>query len=245
LTNLNEQLEKVKTQKEEKNFEEAISLLEKLYEKNPKEELVKKELIKTRLDYAGYLNDEFVMEYKKALETLKKLLDIDPENYRALYNLGITYHNLGQNKNALDSLNKALEIKPDYKYCYYNIGLIYEDMNEIFKALKAYTKALKIDKNFSYAAQAKREMQQLVDSYNQLEIPIIEMINEESKKKLKDLLKMSKRIKIDLLEEILDLEKQKIMDLVIEWGNEYQFELDGEYLVINEETLPYLLEDLE
>lgn len=245
LKDINEELEKAKNLKDDKKHEEAINILEELYEENPNEERIKKRLIEARLDYAGYLNDEFVMEYKKALDTLKKVLDIDPKNYRALYNIGITYHNLGQNENAIDALQSALEIKPDYKYCYYNLGLIYESMSEFFKALRAYNKALKLDKDFGYAAQAKRDMQQIIDSSEKIEIPMIEKIDEQSRNRLIKLLRMSKRIDIEILEEILEIKKSEIMELIINWGDKYQFKLDGNYLIINEDTLPLLLEDLE
>lgn len=239
------QIEKADILKKDKKFKAAIELLEKLYKKDPKNNKVKEFLTNTLLDYAGELNDEFIREYNEALKILQKVIKIHPENYRALYNIGITYHNLGEYQNALDALNAALEINPDYKYCYYNIGLIYEDLHDFIKALKAYTKAVKIDKNFSYATQAKRDIQQLIDSSSELEIPILDKIDHKSLEKLKNLLKMSNTVKIEMLEEILKIEKPKVIDLIIGWGDKYQFKLDGDYLIINKETLPNLLKELE
>jgi len=245
LSDKENQIEKADILKKDKKFKAAIELLEKLYKKDPKNNKVKEFLTNTLLDYAGELNDEFIREYNEALKILQKVIKIDPENYRALYNIGITYHNLGEYQNALDALNAALEINPDYKYCYYNIGLIYEDLHDFIKALKAYTKAVKIDRNFSYAAQAKRDIQQLIDSSSELEIPILDKIEDKSLEKLKNLLKMSNKVKIEMLEEILKIEKPKVIDLIIGWGDKYQFELDGDYLIINKETLPKLLKELE
>ncbi|TXT63676.1 MAG: Tetratricopeptide repeat containig protein [Promethearchaeota archaeon] len=245
MTDLKAQLEKAISLRKEEEYEQAIKLLENLYGNYPEDESVKKRLVDTLIQYAGNLNDEFVREYNKALEILLNALDIDPKNYRAFYNLGITYHNLGKNEDALDALNKALEIKSDYKYCYYNLGLIYEDMNEFMKALKAYTKATEIDKDFRYAEQAKKDMQKIVESLDASEIPIIDRIETDSREKLKNLLKMSKTIKLDILEEVLNIDKPIIIDLIIEWGEKYHFRLDGEYLIINKDTLPELLKELE
>jgi hypothetical protein len=113
------------------------------------------------------------------------------------------------------------------------------------KALKAYTKATEIDKDFRYAVQAKKDMHQIVESMDASEIPIIDRIKKDSIEKLRNLLKMSKRIKLDILEEVLNIEKSMIIDLILEWGEKYQFELDGEYLVINMDTLPELLKELK
>ena len=118
-------------------------------------------------------------------------------------------------------------------------------MHDFIKALKAYTKAVKIDKNFSYATQAKRDIQQLIDSSSELEIPILDKIEDKSLEKLKNLLKMSNTVKIEMLEEILKIEKPKVIDLIIQWGEKYDFELDGDYLIINKETVTKLIKELE
>ena len=94
----------------------------------------------------------------------KKILEIEPDNYRAIYNLGISYFNIGKIDKAMKAYNDAIKIKPDYKHCYYNIGLIHEVMNDFQKALKFYKKALEIDPKFIYALQAKKIVEQKLDS---------------------------------------------------------------------------------
>ncbi len=56
----------------------------------------------------------------------KRIIEIDPTNYRAHYNLGIAYFNLNEIKKAKECYEEAIRIKPDYKHCLYYIGLIYE-----------------------------------------------------------------------------------------------------------------------
>ncbi|MBY9006433.1 MAG: tetratricopeptide repeat protein [Candidatus Lokiarchaeota archaeon] len=163
MNRIQEETDKAKAYSNELKFEEAIEILENLIFKNPKSDNIKELLIKTLLDYGGHLNDEFSSDYNRAIKILNKIIEIEPNNYRAYYNLGITYQNLNEYDCALKNLNKALTIKPDYKYCYYNIGLIYEDMKELQKALDSYENALKIDKNFSYALHAKHILRRILD----------------------------------------------------------------------------------
>jgi len=89
---------------------------------------------------------------------------MDPNNYRAWYNLGIAYFNLNRIQDALNAYNQALEIKPDYMYCYYNIGLLYEvSEGDLEKALENYEKALTYNKEFVYALKARNMVRRKLD----------------------------------------------------------------------------------
>ena len=163
LNNTQEIINQAKKLIKEEEFDKAIKLLENLYQQEPQSELIKKNLIDTLFSYGGYLNDEFVVEYEKAVVIFKKILKIEPKNYKAHYNLGIAYYNLGQAENALKAYYDAITIKPDYKHCYYNIGLIYESLENLNKALTYYEKALDIDPNFPYAVHAKEFIRKKLD----------------------------------------------------------------------------------
>lgn len=170
MNNIQEIINRAKKLKNEEKFEEAIELLENLYQQDPQSELIKKNLIDVLFSYGGYLNDEFVVEYEKAVDIFKKILEIDPKNYIVLYNLGIAYFNLGQIENALEAYNNAIILKPDYKHCYYNIGLIYETKEDLNKALIYYEKALDIDPNFPYAVHARQYITKKLDLHRNQEL---------------------------------------------------------------------------
>ncbi len=163
LNNIQEIIKKATKLKNEENFEEAIKLLEDVFQQESQSEIIKKNLIEVLFSYGGSLNDDFVLEYKKAVDIFKKILEIEPKNYKALYNLGIAYFNLGQIKNALQAYNEATTIKPDYKHCYYNIGLIYETKHDLKRALIYYDKALDIDPKFPYAVHAREFIRKKLD----------------------------------------------------------------------------------
>ena len=156
-------LEEVRSLKSQEKYKEALKILEGLYENDPNSEEIKKMLINTLFDYGGYLNDYYTMEYEEAKQSFEKITILSPKNYRAYYNLGIAYFNLGQMDNAKNSFEKALTIKPDYKYCLYNLGLIYEDLEQFEEALNYYEQALKIDSNFTYATTARSQIRQKLD----------------------------------------------------------------------------------
>ena len=164
MNNAEDLLKKAKDLKNDKKYEESIEILENLFNKQPHSEEIKKELISALFSYGIYLSDEFIQEYEKSIINFNKIIEIEPDNYRAIYNLGISYFNLGKIDKAMKAYNDAIKIKPDYKHCYYNIGLIHEVMNDLQKSLKFYKKALEIDPTFIYALEAKKIVKQKLNS---------------------------------------------------------------------------------
>ncbi|MFX1309106.1 MAG: tetratricopeptide repeat protein [Promethearchaeota archaeon] len=161
-------VEKAKSLKNQDKFEEALEILEKLYETIPNSDEIKELLIETLFEYGGYLNDYYTLEYKKAKQIFEKITELSPNNYRAHYNLGIAYFNLGQTENAKSCFEKALKINPVYKYCYYNLGLVYESIERYEEALKYYDQALEIDPHFSYALSAQAQIRRKLDELKRL-----------------------------------------------------------------------------
>ena len=62
---------------------------------------------------------------------------------------------------------------------------------------------------------------------------------------LKALLKVSKRLKIQMIQDLLNVDDRKLLEILIEWGEKYQFEIDGDFLNINKETLHNLITNLD
>ncbi|MGQ4876919.1 MAG: tetratricopeptide repeat protein [Promethearchaeia archaeon] len=240
---IEELIEKAENLKKEEKYEDSIKILEDLLKEHPNSDEIVKKLIETLFEYGGYLNDSFIMEYKKAKSCFEKILELEPNNYRAHYNLGIALFNLENFDGALKSYYKALEIKPDYKFCLYNIGLVFEAKADLNKALEYYQKALNVDPNFTYAIQAVNDIR------NQIKMLKKEGFIEKEKVSLdideiKNLFRISKKIKIDHLRELLKLNMKDLLHLLINWGEEYQFQIDGDYLIINKNTVKKFLNDL-
>ncbi len=242
LTNLEDLIKKAINLRNQEKFEDALELLEELYKTDTDSEKVKETFIDTLLSYGGYLNDDYTLEFKKAKNIFNKIIEIDPNNYRAYYNKGIAYFNLNEIEKAKQSYEKALSLKPDYKHCIYNLGLLYETIGDLHKALIHYEKALKIDSKFTYALQARTHIRKSLDELKEAKT---EINRKQDRSQLISLLKMSNRIKIDIIQNLLDIDKTKLYELLIDLGEKFHVNIDGDFLTLNKKTLPELLKYLE
>jgi tetratricopeptide (TPR) repeat protein len=223
-------------------YEKAIDILETLYKQNPESNKIKDVLIDTLFAYGGYLNDDYTLQYEEARNLFRRIIEIDPANYRAHYNLGIANFNLEKIERAKECYEEALKIKPDYKHCFYNLGLIYESEGALLEALKNYEKALDIDPKFPYAVHARNHILRNLGELKKSKSAIPES---QILQKLKSLLEVSKRIKIEMLQKLFNIGEEPLFELLIEWGKKYGFEIDGDYIIINKEKLLDLLKSLE
>ena len=234
---LNEAKELLKNE----DFVKAIEILEALYDDKPSEK-IKEILIGALFSYGGYLNDDFILEYEKSIELFRRIIVLEPANYKAYYNLGISYYNLECFEDALHAYKTAIKINPNYKHGYYNIGLLYESTGDFQKAFEAYRKALEIDPNYIYALHALNSVRQNLD--NETNTDNKARKEKGAVKQLISLLKVSKRIRIDMIQEILKISKETLIELLIKWGDKFNCEIDGDYIIINRVYLDELLEYL-
>lgn len=240
--NIDELIKEAKELTNQERFDEALEILEKSYSDNPHSEDVKKSLLETLFIYGSYLNDEYILQYEKAKDMFKRIIEIDPTNYRAHYNLGIANFNLDDLEKAKDCYEEAARIKPDYHYCFYNIGLVYETKGNLQQALKYYEKALEIDPTFPYAISARSS---ILSNLDELKKSSRSSNKQKNIKHLQSLLEVSKRVRIDMIQSLLKIEKEEFFDLLIGWCKKYKFEIDGDFLIINKETLPDLIDTLD
>ena len=76
---------------------------------------------------------------------------LDPEHFKAWFNLGSRYGKLQQNAKALPCFQKAVELKPDDVMAHYSLAFICNLLNMIEDSVKHYQEALKINPNFARA----------------------------------------------------------------------------------------------
>ena len=234
-------IEKAKDLVRNEEFGKAIKILEDLYQQQSDVE-VKNNLIDALFAYGGYLNDYYVLEYNESINFFKRIIELDSENYRAHYNLGIAYFNLNRFEEALNSYKIALSIKPNHKHVYYNIGLLHEKTENLENAIEAYEKALKIDPNYIYAMHSLKVVRQNLDINVNPKSKTQE--SKDNVEKLKSLLSMSKRVRFDMIQEILKVKKETLLQIIINWGKKNYCEIDGDYLNINKDSLTQFFEEL-
>jgi len=241
LTEKENLIEKAKSLVKTEDFEGAIKILEDLYQQQPDFD-VKNNLIEALFAYGGYLNDYYVLEYDESINFFKRIIELDSENYRAHYNLGIAYFNLNRFEEALNAYKIALSIKPDHKHVYYNIGLLHEKTENLENAIEAYEKALEIDPNYIYAMHSLKAVR--LNLENSVKPKSKPQEIKDTIEKLISLLSMSRRVRFDMIQEILKVNKETLLQIIINWGKKNYCEIDGDYLNINKDSLTQFLEDL-
>jgi protein O-GlcNAc transferase len=88
-------------------------------------------------------------EYQKAITHYKKAIAIDPNYYKAYFNLAGTYEEMGQFNDSVNSYKESLKIKPDYLEAHYSLGRSYQVMGKFSKAIDSYKNVLAIKPDFA------------------------------------------------------------------------------------------------
>jgi hypothetical protein len=81
------------------------------------------------------------------------------------------------------------------------------------------------------------------------EYKVSEQIHREKEEKerieqLKSMLQVSNRLKLDMMRIALDMDDKEFTKKVFEWAEKFKFIIDGEYLIVNYDTIPEFLDDL-
>ena len=95
-----------------------------------------------------YIDDQ---RYEDAIVELERVLDGEPENYDAYYDLGHVYFELGDYEGAISNFENVLEYKEDSELLFYSLAQAYEANNEIDKAISNYLKAIAVNDKFTLA----------------------------------------------------------------------------------------------
>jgi len=85
--------------------------------------------------------------YSNAVTTFRKVVEREPRNFEAQYNLAFAYLGWGRNSNAVEEFTKALKLNPGSSHAWANIAIAYENMGKSGEALDALSKAVKADPN--------------------------------------------------------------------------------------------------
>ena len=63
--------------------------------------------------------------------------------------------------------------------------------------------------------------------------------------KLRDILNVSNRIKLERVQNVLNLDDKVFDEKIIEWAKEFGFRIDGEYLIVNKESIAEFIDALD
>ncbi len=115
----------------QKNFDEALIILEKLQKREPSNFLI---LAKIGLIY------QLKNKFHKAIELYEKALSLSPENKDILINLGSIYSYLNKFHKAIECFKKDLS---SYESLF-NLGIMFEKIGKIKEARNCYYNAIKL-----------------------------------------------------------------------------------------------------
>lgn len=122
----------------EKNFNEAVDLINKSINLNSKNYAAFNNLGSC---YASLKkNDEALINYNKAIK-------LKPDYAEAYNNRGVVLKSLGRIDEAIESYNKAIELNPNYADPINNLGFIFQQKKDYKKGLLYFNKALELDPN--------------------------------------------------------------------------------------------------
>jgi len=97
-----------------------------------------------------YIEDQ---RWDDAIVELERVLDGEPENYDAYYDLGHVYFELGDYETAIDNFENVIsyEQNQNNELLYYALAQAYEANNQIDKAISNYLKAIAVNDKFTLA----------------------------------------------------------------------------------------------
>lgn len=89
------------------------------------------------------LNSEIAFE--KAVEAYKKVVEANPEDHQAHFNLGLAYNKLNEDRNAEKALRQAVKLNPEDSLYQTELGSILIKLAEYREAIGPLKKALELD----------------------------------------------------------------------------------------------------
>ena len=116
--------------------EQAESIYKMLAEKSPKDAINYYGGIMAMYDKAN--------NTAKAIEAAKKVVELNPKNEQAYYNLGFLHQKVQNYGEAIAAFRQAIEVKPEYDLAWFQIGYCYYVQKKYTEALKPFQKNVEL-----------------------------------------------------------------------------------------------------
>ena len=147
------------------------------------------DVIKDEVNFEAGISYISYNDYKKALDSLLKLMPQHSESWNVNYLLGQCYNGLGDIEDAIDYFNLAIKYNDQEADIYNELGVAYYNIGEIEKAIETFTQGIesaqedyKIIFNRSLMYSALEDYKNaLVDAEMALELNSDESINAQVK----------------------------------------------------------------
>ncbi|MCX5833791.1 MAG: tetratricopeptide repeat protein [Deltaproteobacteria bacterium] len=91
----------------------------------------------------------------------KKLLELEPEHYNAMNNLGVLYMSQKMNHEAIEVFNHIIALKGDFADPYYNLACLYAQTGNFPRSLWSLKVAVSINKEFKDWAKEDKDLEKI------------------------------------------------------------------------------------
>ena len=86
-----------------------------------------------------------------AIQAYERTIELDPNHFKAHFNMAIRYGKLLMNVKAAGSFRKALEIKPEDVMTHYSLAVVNNLLGDTDEAFKHYEEAVRLNPKFAKA----------------------------------------------------------------------------------------------
>jgi Tfp pilus assembly protein PilF len=86
-----------------------------------------------------------------SLTSMRKSVQLTPQDAEALSNLGVTLQELGRLEEAEANYTQAIALKPDYAEAHYNLGITLQELGRLEEAEASYTQAIALKPDYAEA----------------------------------------------------------------------------------------------
>ena len=91
----------------------------------------------------------------------KKLLELEPEHYNAMNNLGVIYMSQKMNREAIEVFNHIIALKGDFADPYYNLACLYAQTGNTPRSLWSLKVAVSMNKEFKDWAKEDKDLEKI------------------------------------------------------------------------------------
>ena len=112
-------------------------------------------------------------EHAQALELLTRSLELSPNDFTALYSMGISHSALGQTQQAFECFNRAADAAPHMAISHFAKAKTYQDFGMAEQAIACYDQAIAVDPKYMEAYANKAAILQAINRHHDALLTLI------------------------------------------------------------------------
>lgn len=111
--------------------------------------------------YEAALRHQLAGKPAEAERLYRKVIELEPEHYRAMNNLGVLYMSQRMNREAMEVFDHLIALKGDFADPYYNLACLYAQTGNLPRSLWSLKVAVSMNKEFKDWAKSDRDLEKI------------------------------------------------------------------------------------